>query len=362
MKKFLSLLTVLATAGCFSACSSGTTNAGTGGDTSTTGLQLASEADFSSSASALATRLAGLVKATTTATCASLGDDPDQDEPQLSDGLDCDGDDGIVAHITPTEYSLAVKSVTLVPADVEEEDAAAIEFVPDTGTLAASEVIDFTQEDASETLVTIDPADLTAGTYSGIEVELYYFQMTMPVAGVTQRVRIYMSDDDFEAEGSLGHHQGDITFINEDGTEAGWVDPTWLSENVSSSRTADQNGAGNDNETNGDSQTGHERGFFGNADFWDDEAQQQGADQDIYVMSLEFDEPLVIPDPDTIDSLTTITVTFSTADTFFYEDFAPQDTEEFPGFFPADGGEAASEDAAWAPLAPDATITVTEGS
>ena len=174
----------------------------------TTGLRFNSAADFSASASSL-------VQAVTTAACAEVANSSTQDEPQLRDGLDCDNDGGIVAHITPSQYSIAFKRVTLLAADGGDN----IDFIPDTGTLALSETVDFTSADSSETVITIVPDDLTAGTLSGIEAELYYFQLTFPVSGTTRNVRIYMSDDDFAAEGSLGHHQGDITFIGDDGME-----------------------------------------------------------------------------------------------------------------------------------------------
>lgn len=319
----------------------------TGGGTAQTGLQLTTAADFSASASAA---IAASVVKETTAQCSDLAD-LTMDDPSLANGLDCDGDGGVVAHVTPTEYALAFKSATLKSADgIAAHD---IVLLADTATLADSEVVDFTEDASTESIVTVDPADLEAGTFSGIEVELYYFQMTFPVAGVAQNVRTYMSDDDFSAEGNLGHHQGDISFIDDNGVELGWVDDTWLVNNLDTTRGEAQNGAGRV-----DSETGHDRGFFGNEDFWNGAAQMQGANQDVFVMSMPFDEALAIPDPATISDLTVITVTFSVADTFFYEDFAPINTAEYPGFYPAAGGEAASEDASWAPLTPTATILV----
>lgn len=331
--------------GAFGACSSSST---TSSSTEEAGLSLSATADFD--ASAAASLAASLTSYVTTATCADVDGSDTQDDPALADGLDCDGDGGVVAHVTPTRFVLALKRVTLVPADVEGEDATAIELIPDTGTLAQSEVVDFTGDDSSQTIVEIDPADLSAGSYEGLEVEVYYFELTFPVGGTERRVRIYMSDDDFTSEGSLGHHQGDITFIDEDGTELGWIDSTW-SDALTTSRGEAQNGAGGT-----DAETGHDRGFFGNAEFWDDSTLDQGATQDLYIISLPFSETLEIPDPSTISTQTTITATFSVADTFFYEDFAPVGT----GFAPDSGGEATSEGAAWAPLLPGMEVTVAE--
>jgi hypothetical protein len=316
-------------------CSTATTDA----ETSTTGLRFNAAADFESSAVA---SLAAL----TTGTCDDLDTPITRDDPILTDGLDCDADDGVVAHVTPSRYVIAFKRVTLLGSDENTSD---IELVTDTGTLAASEVVVFTQDDATNTLITLSADDLAAGTYSGIEVEMYYFEMTFAVAGIDQNVRIYMSDDDFEAEGNLGHHQGDITFISDDGTEAGWADSTWLEANLSNARGDEQNGAGGT-----DAETGHARGFFGDATLWNGEDFNQGSAQDIYTTSLLFAEALVIPEPAAIDDLTTVTATFSVADTFYYEDFAPQGT----GFFPDTGGEATSEGAEWAPQTPQAELSV----
>jgi len=329
----------------------GSSDSGDNGDDddtteTTSGLRLVTAGDFDSSASqaSLLFRAARV----TTGQCLDLEAPITQDDPILEDGLDCDADGGLVAHVTPTQYFIAFKRVSLLGSDGNTSD---IELVADTGTLANSEVVEFTENDSSESLVTINPDDLAAGTYSGVEGELYYFELTFPVAGSTRRVRIYMSDDDFPEEGNLGHHQGDITFIDENGDEEGWIDSTWTA--TATERGEEQNGAGGV-----DPETGHDRGFFGNEDLWNQDSLQQGPNEDLYVMELDFDDPLEIPDPSEIDDLTTITLTFSVADTFFYEDFAPQNTAEFPGFYPANGGEATAEEAAWAPLAPTATLTV----
>lgn len=334
---------LLAAIGLFAACGSG--SADSDSDTTSAGLRLVSMGDFDSSASAA---VSALIRHVTTGTCADRVDD-DADDPVLADGLDCDGDGGTVAHITPSRYALAFKRVSLISDDGE---SAQIDFIADTGTLANSEIVDFTASDASETVVTIDPDDLSAGTYSGLEAELYYFQMTFPVDGVARNVRIYMSDDDFAAEGSRGHHQGDITYVDDAGTELGWIGPEWSDASLVSERGEAQNGAGNENDTNGDPETGHQRGYFGNAELWDRDDFMQGSTQDIYLFVVNFDEPLVIPDPSTIDALTTITATFSTADTFYYEDFATQGT----GWNPA--AEGVFDTGEWAPLTPSAELAV----
>lgn len=330
------------------ACGSSSDSGGTaddGDDAATSGLEFVSEGDFDSSASAASTAISALIKNVTTRTCDDV-DTEDQFNPDIQDGLDCDGDGGVVAHITPSQYVLAIKRATLFSDDEGTED---IEILPDTGTLALSEVVDFTPTETSAASVTVDPADLSAGIYDGVEMEIYYFQLTFEVGGVTQNVRIYMSDDDFPSEGSLGHHQGDITFIDDDGTELGWIDFTWDGDALASSHGDDQNGAGGE-----DAETLHDRGFFGNDEFWDIALFDQGADQDLYIYQMLFAESLEIPDPDTITDLTTITATFSIADTFFYEDFDPIGT----GFSGGDGSDAVAETGGWAPLEPTATLTI----
>ncbi|MBI2343536.1 MAG: hypothetical protein HYV02_04305 [Deltaproteobacteria bacterium] len=332
----------------------------------TTGIALNTAADFSASAAA---SISKRLTKTTTGVCTDLSD-LTMDDPILTDGLDCDGDLGKVAHVTPTQYAIAFKRVTLINTD--DPNVANIDLVADTGTLANSEVVNFTTDDTSESVITIEPGDLTAGTYTGIEAELYYFQMTFPVADVTQNVRIYMSDDDFTAEAAdrigLGpHHQGDVTLIGDDGVEDGWVDSTWLSANLSTTREnqseSPQNGV-----AGMDSETSHWRGFFGNADFWNGAALRQGANQDVYLYAVDFSTPLVIPDPSTITDLTTITVTFSVADTFYYEDCPPDGSavgSAYPGFYPGDGGDAGgggctgpgATESEWAPMTPTAIIT-----
>lgn len=333
----------------FVACGSG--SGGTGdtastipGSNITEGLNFTAAANFSASAVASVSKSA---LKTTTGVCADLPD-LTMDGPALTNGLDCDGDGGRAAHVTPSKYALAFKRVTLLA----QSGGTNIDIIADTGTLARSDVVDFTDGDSTESVVTIDASDLSAGTYTGIEAEIYYFQLTFSVAGVTRNVRIYMSDDDFSAEGSLGHHQGDVTLVNDDGTELGWVDYTWALENLATSRSDNQTGAGGT-----DSETGHARGFFGNDEFWNAAPLRQGANQDIYIETLTFDSPLVVPDPSTITDITTITATFSVADTFYYEDFPPYDSTDYPGFYPDTGGEAADVNREWAPAAPTAVIT-----
>lgn len=308
----------------------------------TTGLKFTAAGDFDSSAAT------SISAKTTTAQCSSLTAPIMSDDPALEDGLDCDTDGGTVTHVTPTIYKVAIKKAIVVGAGGSSD----INFIEDTGTLANAEVVTFTTDSSTTDVITFDPADLTAGSYAGLEIEIYYVELTFPVAGTTRNVRMYLSDDNFSTEGNLGHHQGDITFIDDTGTELGWVDSNW-NETLASSRGDGQNGAGGT-----DSETGHDRGFFGDTNLWNATAMQQGADQDIYTVSLDFDDTLEVPDLAAFTGLITVTLTFSIADTFYYEDFAPQNTVAFPGFYPASGGEASSGGAEWAPMTPSLDVSV----
>lgn len=341
MKKRFAMLGVLIALVLCASCGSSTVTTDNADDTEDeVGLTFNTEADFESSASAA---LSKLIAKVTTGTCEELGEDPEMDSPGLADGLDCDGDGGVVAHVTPSQYTLALKRVTMLAEDGDD-----IDLIEDSGTLAESEVINFTPEDHSETVIEIAPEDLVAGTYTGLRFEIYYFQLTFPVGGETKNVRFYMSDDDFDAEGNLGHHQGDVTLIGNDGAELGWINGTW--DEVSDDRSV-QSGA-----STADPETDHERGFFGNNDQWNATPQMQGDGQDIFAFDLPFDIPIPIPEPADITENTEITATFSVADTFFYEDFDNPTLDECTGFCPEEGGEAGLPNAEWAPLTPIAEV------
>lgn len=305
------------------------------------GLLLVAAADFDSSASS---SLSGKSKYLTASDCGGETPPTDMDSPDFAAGVDCDEDDGIVSFATPTQYKVAVRHIGLIKSDGTHFD-----IIPQVATLAQSELIEFSTTDVSENVVEFDPSDLEAGTYTGLYVELYYYQMTFPVAGESRNVRIYMSDDDFESEGNLGHHQGDITFINDSNAELGWASSDWLLDSILPTRVG-QEGAGGT-----DPQTGHVRGFFGNEDLWNAMDFMQGSDEDIYFAVLDFPSALTIADPAELESLITIEISFLVGDAFYYEDFAPQGT----GFFPDTGGEATSEDDEWGPLTPTIRVTVT---
>jgi hypothetical protein len=256
------------------------------------------------------------------------------DGPPYAAGLDCDGDGGVGQYVTPSVFKIALKRATLYAAD-----GTTLDLVPDTGTLAKSQVIDLTAP------VTLAAAEVPVATYTGMEVQVYYYELVMPLNDppVDQHIRVYLSDDDFEAEGNLGHHQGDITMIDDDGNELGFVmgGSAWTAASVAPVRGEYSNGAGGV-----DPETGHARGMFGDATLWNSTPFMQGATQDICIFETGLNLELT-------SAGTTLTLLFSLADSWFYEDFNNNQTFDpcgTPGLNVMMDG--CSEGAGWAPLLP----------
>ena len=158
-----------------------------------------------------------------------------------------------------------------------------------------------------------------------------------------QHIRVYLSDDDFPAEGSLGHHQGDITMVDEAGHELGFVvgGLPWTADSVAPARGDFSNGAGGI-----DAQTGHARGMFGDTALWNSAPFVQEPTQDIFTFETELNLELT-------NVGTTLTLLFGLADSWFYEDF--NDNQVFdpcgtPGA--TNMMDACSEGAGWAPIPP----------
>lgn len=257
------------------------------------------------------------------------------DVPGNSVGSDLDLDDGVVRYTTPTDFVVAFKTLALITeagATVNLISPAAV--LSDSIRMTLSEGVSLTEE------------NVTPGVYESIYAEVYYYEleMEMNVPTVSQRLRVYLSDDDFESEGSLGHHQGDITLLDEDGVELGFVPPgeAWTTANVLSDRGLTQ-GAG---ETDG--QTGHARGLYGDTSLWNQVSFNQGAGQDLFVMTLPLNLTLSAGDEDVVSMV------FSLENAWFYEDF-----DDNLIFNPAGGGrEAISEGAAWTPIFPTPNVTL----
>ncbi|MBN2716298.1 MAG: hypothetical protein JXX14_10615 [Deltaproteobacteria bacterium] len=243
--------------------------------------------------------------------------------PGSPTGSDADGDGGIVAFSTPQRFWVALKKVTFLA------DDGSVDVLPDTGRLTNAVLLELTDDQV------LDALALPVGNYHSVEMELYYYQLEIPLysADSPQAIRVYLSDDDFPDEGMGGHHQGDITLVNEDGTEIGWVDAgmPWTDSYLLANR-GDLKGAGGT-----DSQTGHARGLFGDGNLWENALFQQGASQDIYI----FRGPLNLNVR--AGSVSNVEVRFQTQNTWFFEDF------DGDGIFsPCQGGDAnGHQDACW---------------
>jgi len=293
-----------------------------GGLLATVRIEVAARADFGIKTGVM---LSGLETA-----CPAQA--PGDDSPAYAAGLDCDGDSGPIAFLTPSVYKVAFKRVTFVHETDGPQHA-----VPDAGKLSASGVVDITQE------VTIGDLVVPGGRYTQLEVELYWFELVLGQGAAQKHVRIYLSDDDFASEGALGHHQGDITLVDDAGNESGFVAPAkpWTAAEVTATR-GDTQGAGGV-----DAETGHKRGLFGNTALWDKDGFAQGAQKDVYIISQAIDRSI------TKDG-TKIAFVFDVKDAWFFEDFN-QDGQ----FSPCEGSkEACDAGAAWAPLFREPSITV----
>lgn len=245
-------------------------------------------------------------------------------------GQDNDEDGGIWRAITPKNFKVAFKNMTL-----NHQNGTTYSLIPDTGTLTNSKVIDLSTDS-----FIINSDDIPNGDYESISAEIYYYQITMliNIPNKNEIIRIYLSDDDFSQEGNLGHHQGDITLIGDDGIEKGWAKggEAWLPSTASPNRSADHNGA-----SGTDSETGHARGFYGDTNLWNQALIQngftsfdpnQGSNQDIFKIT----SPLNLTVTD--ESQFEIQVTFDLTNAWQFEDFDLEGTAGYKIFNPGTGG------------------------
>jgi len=266
------------------------------------------------------------------------GDCPDppatQDYPGLSAGADCDGDEAVVQYITPTRFVVACKRLALVAADGHTE-----EIIPDTGRLADAEVLDLTAP------ITLAEMTIPAANYVAVEAELYYYELVMPLNDppADQGLRLFLSDDDFPSEGDVGHHQGDITLIDAEGSELGFVveGAPWTVDSLSPVHQ-DLVYAGST-----DPETGHRRGPFGDTTLWDSEPFMQGSTQDVFIVEIGINLDLTATVSDAA-----LTVVFNVADSWFYEDYEGDGHFAPCGDGQGNPGDACFDGGAWAPLFP----------
>jgi hypothetical protein len=252
------------------------------------------------------------------------------DGPESVAGLDCDGDGGAVQYTTPESFKIAFKRLTFITGTNSKVD-----IIPDRGTLANSQVFNITS------LATIAQQPLAAGTYASFQAEIYYYEIKMKINSspeITQSLRVYLSDDDFPSEGDLGHHQGDITFIDASGAETGWVGvgTKWTAADLQTNKASVLRPGSTDSET------GHQRGLFGDSTLWNQSAFNQGSGKDIFLL----EKPLGLVISGTTGK--TVTFSFSIKDSWFYEDF--DGNQKFNPCESAAAKDACVQNAEWAAI------------
>lgn len=257
-----------------------------------------------------------------------------RDEPSSDVGEDCDSDGGSVAKQTPTKYQLAFKRFYVRDSAGETHDIIRFSRLAD---VKGEGIINF--DDLTKSSYLKLPPEILAKGISAIGFELYYYQLQIKMYGADRILRIYMSDDNFETEGALGHHQGDITWFDTQGRER-WAHggEDWFQETPATlSRGTFANGDGGI-----DAETGHSRGMFGNADFWNASQHSQGNNADVYKQELAF----------TSKGFAT-TFKIAIKDTWFYEDF--EHTYE-NSFDPCKNSSLEGCGGEWAPLLPTFSV------
>ena len=153
-------------------------------------------------------------------------------------------------------------------------------------------------------------------------------------------MRVYLTDDDFATQSHMGagpHHQGDVTFIDDAGNELGWINGGW----APGSRPVPP-ATGSLYASAPDSKTGHDRGPFGNDDLW---GHIPG---DVpYQVAQQLPIPLPL-------SGALLGAFVPEAKMFLDVSTAWQYTDQDNSgtFNPADGQDANSEEAGWAPVLP----------
>lgn len=262
------------------------------------------------------------------------------DGPHLEAGSDCDNDGGVVAYVTPSTFKVAFKWLGFN----RQSDGAVIDVIADTGTLAKSVVVDLASP------VTLADMTVPPGYYPNYLAEIYYFELTMPLYDPLspQTLRVYVSDDDFPAEGNLGHHQGDITLIDSGGVELGFVGDAelWTSALVHADRGFIF-GAGDS-----DLESGHLRGLYGDMALWDQAEFAQGPQQDIFHVLGPLD--LLVE-----KGGKTVTFSFDVKDAWYFEDFDANGR-----FNPCEANDGCLAGAEWSPIfnKPAASVEATAAS
>lgn len=302
-------------------------------------------ADYGGSSSSIAGARGAISAVTPSASTISacIGSET-TDNPGYAAGLDCDGDGGDVTYTTPTQFKVAIRKLSFYQTDGTE-----VKAIEAGATLADSDLIDLAQPHQ------LNLSTIPSGSYTRVVMEIYYYdiKMEMNTASNSEDIRIYLSDDDFADEGSLGHHQGDVQMLAGANSsfgvstgEYGFVQAgeEWIDDKLTDSRDNPTTVQG---ASTPDPETGHGRGLYGNDDLWNVDDFMQGADQDIFIIDNTF--PVAITVPETGG---TLTLTFDLKNTWFYEDF------DGNGLFNPCTGNGSTSDAChnnaeWTPTIPE---------
>ncbi len=262
------------------------------------------------------------------------------DDPPTEAGLDCDQDGGVAAYQTPTKYVIAFKTLSLIMAEGDPVDVISFDSL---SSIHQGGIFTFTEE-SSIASISLDPLAIRS-SITAIKTEIYYYELSLNIYGQAETIRIYLSDDDFASEGSKGHHQGDITYFDDNGTEH-WAyggDNWFASPNLTSARGEYANGDGGT-----DAETGHARGMFGNTDFWDTSSLKQGSEQDIYTETFTIS-----------NSGLKYTLEFDISDTWYYEDF---DSSNADSFDPCINSSQEACGGEWSPIFPSISTEAEESA
>ena len=184
--------------------------------------------------------------------------------------------------ITPDSYLIALKSAVLTIKGTTE----VVELF-NYSLLDSSLIEKFSSNEVKE--VTITSKDLAPLDYEFLKIEVYWVQERFPIKSGTsetapakletpamKNIRIYFTDDKAvessrNVSSNTEHHQGDLTIIGTDETtELGWFfPPADFSGQKPRPGSPDTDGyAANLNLDKGDPITGHDRGPFGDNEFW----------------------------------------------------------------------------------------------
>jgi len=231
------------------------------------------------------------------------------DTPLTQDGLDCNHNFGVAAHQTPQRLKFAIKSISITDKDGK------VFYILNKEKLKDSAVFD-----ASEKLE-LGTLDIPNAYYTKIKVEYYYYwySLEMYKKGNFVNFRVYMSDDDFENEGhnegERPHHQGDITLTDANNREIGVIAPgeVWEVGHTTELRTEPDENQIKLYASDPDLETHHQRGPFGDTEYWNQKRLNQGPNKDIlfYENSINLDLS---------DEVKNITLKFNAKDSWAFED------------------------------------------